>query len=34
LRYIRGTVFQSLLLPSTFFLELRAYSDADMVVIP
>jgi len=29
LRYIRGTVFQSLLLSSTSFLELRAYSDAD-----
>ena len=29
LRYLRGTVFQSLLLPSTSSLELRAYSDAD-----
>jgi len=29
LRYIRDTVFQSLLLPSTFFLERRAYSDAN-----
>jgi hypothetical protein len=29
LRYFQGTVFQSLLLPSTYFLELRAYSDAD-----
>ena len=29
LRYLRGTVFHSLLLSSTSFLELRAYSDAD-----
>ena len=29
LRYLRGIVFHSILLPSTFFLELRAYSDAD-----
>ncbi|KAL5581259.1 hypothetical protein UlMin_013701 [Ulmus minor] len=29
LRYLRGTVFQSLLLPSTSSLELRAYSDTD-----
>jgi len=29
LRYLRGTVFQSLLLPSTSSLELRAYSDAN-----
>jgi len=29
LRYLRGTVFQSLLLSSTSFLELRAYSNAD-----
>ncbi|XP_031276499.1 uncharacterized protein LOC116134961 [Pistacia vera] len=29
LRYLRGTVFQSLLLPSTSSLELRAYFDAD-----
>ncbi|XP_022853493.1 uncharacterized protein LOC111374959 [Olea europaea var. sylvestris] len=29
LRYFRGTVFQSLLFPSTSSLELRAYSDAD-----
>ncbi|KAI3755837.1 hypothetical protein L1987_55646 [Smallanthus sonchifolius] len=29
LRYLRGTQFQSLLFPSTSFLELRAYSDAD-----
>jgi hypothetical protein len=29
LRYLWGTVFQSLLLSSTSFLELRAYSDAD-----
>jgi hypothetical protein len=29
LRYLRGTVFQSLLLSSTSSLELRAYSDAD-----
>ncbi|XP_031286763.1 uncharacterized protein LOC116145450 [Pistacia vera] len=29
LQYLRGTVFHSLLLPSTFSLELRAYSDAD-----
>ena len=27
--YLRGTVFQSLLFPSIFFLELRAYSDVD-----
>ncbi|KAL5550780.1 hypothetical protein UlMin_000956 [Ulmus minor] len=27
--YLRGTVFQSLLLPSTSSLELRAYSDTD-----
>ena len=29
LRYLRGTRFQSLLLPSSSSLELRAYSDAD-----
>ena len=29
LRYLRGTVFQSLLLSSTSSLELRAYSDSD-----
>jgi hypothetical protein len=29
LRYIRGTVLQSLLLSTTTFFELRAYSDAD-----
>jgi hypothetical protein len=29
LRYLRGTVFQSLLLSSTFSLQLRAYYDAD-----
>ncbi|KAL5577088.1 hypothetical protein UlMin_018787 [Ulmus minor] len=29
LRYLRGTIFHSLLLPSTSLLELRAYSDAD-----
>ena len=29
LRYLRGIVFQSLLLSSTSSLELRAYSDAD-----
>jgi hypothetical protein len=29
MRYLRGTVFQSLLLSSTSSLELRAYSDAD-----
>ena len=29
LRYLRGTQFQALLLPSTSSLELRAYSDAD-----
>jgi hypothetical protein len=29
LRYLRDTVFQSLLLPSTFSLERRAYSDAN-----
>jgi len=29
LRYLQGTVFQSLLLSSTSSLELRAYSDAD-----
>jgi hypothetical protein len=29
LRYLRGTVFQSLLLLSTSSLELRAYSNAD-----
>jgi len=29
LRYLRGTVFQSLLLSSTSSLELRAYSDVD-----
>ena len=29
LRYLRGTMFQSLLFPSTSSLELRAYSDAD-----
>ncbi|KAL5788005.1 hypothetical protein ACOSP7_004954 [Xanthoceras sorbifolium] len=29
LRYLRGTIFQSLLLPSTSSLQLRAYSDAD-----
>ncbi|XP_022871864.1 uncharacterized protein LOC111390967 isoform X2 [Olea europaea var. sylvestris] len=29
LRYLRGTIFQNLLLPSTSSLELRAYSDAD-----
>jgi hypothetical protein len=29
LRYLRGTVFQSLLLPSISFLELRACSNAD-----
>jgi len=29
LRYLRSTVFQNLLLPSTFFLELCAYSDAN-----
>ncbi|PNX69388.1 gag-pol polyprotein, partial [Trifolium pratense] len=29
LRYLRGTQFQSLLLPSSSSLELRAYSDAD-----
>jgi hypothetical protein len=29
LRYLRGTIFQSLLLSSTSSLELRAYSDAD-----
>ena len=29
LRYLRSTVFQSLLLSSTSFLKLRAYSDAD-----
>ncbi|XP_031286369.1 uncharacterized protein LOC116145064 [Pistacia vera] len=29
LQYLRGTVFQSLLLPSTSSLELCAYSDAD-----
>ena len=29
LRYLWGTVFQSLLLSSTSFLELRAYSDVD-----
>ncbi|XP_047342761.1 uncharacterized mitochondrial protein AtMg00810-like [Impatiens glandulifera] len=29
LRYLQGTQFHSLMLPSTFSLELRAYSDAD-----
>jgi len=29
LQYLRGIVFQSFLLSSTYFLELRAYSDAD-----
>ncbi|XP_062093361.1 uncharacterized mitochondrial protein AtMg00810-like [Humulus lupulus] len=29
LRYLRGTIFQSLLFPSTSSLELRAYSDDD-----
>ena len=29
MRYFQGTVFQSLLFPSIFFLELRAYSDVD-----
>ena len=29
LRYLRGTIFQSLLLSSTSSLELRAYSDSD-----
>jgi hypothetical protein len=29
LRYLRGIIFQSLLLSSTSFLELRAYSDVD-----
>ena len=29
MRYLQGTVFQSLLLSSTSSLELRAYSDAD-----
>ena len=29
LRYLRGTVFYSILLSSTFYLELRAYSDVD-----
>ena len=29
LRYLRGTLFQSLLFPSTSTLKLRAYSDAD-----
>jgi hypothetical protein len=29
LRYLQDTVFQSLLISSTSFLELRAYSDAD-----
>ncbi|KAM6542433.1 hypothetical protein CsatB_006880 [Cannabis sativa] len=29
LQYLRGTIFQSLLLPSTSSLELRAYCDAD-----
>jgi len=29
LRYLRGTIFQSLLLSSTSFLELHAYSDVD-----
>ncbi|KAL5570409.1 hypothetical protein UlMin_026984 [Ulmus minor] len=29
LRYLRGTIFHSLLLPSTSSLDLRAYSDAD-----
>jgi hypothetical protein len=29
LRYLWGTIFQSLLLSSTSFLELRAYSDVD-----
>ena len=29
LRYLRGTQFQSILLPSTKSLELRAYSDTD-----
>ncbi|XP_042415495.1 uncharacterized mitochondrial protein AtMg00810-like [Zingiber officinale] len=31
LQYLRGTQFQSLLFPSTFSLELCAYSDADWV---
>jgi hypothetical protein len=29
LQYLQGIIFQSLLLPSTSFLELRAYFDAD-----
>ncbi|XP_062114521.1 secreted RxLR effector protein 161-like [Humulus lupulus] len=29
LRYLRGTIFQNLLFPSTSSLELRAYSNAD-----
>jgi len=29
LRYFQSTVFQSFLFPSTFFLELRDYSDVD-----
>ena len=29
LRYVRDTVFQSHLLPSTFFLELRVYSETN-----
>jgi hypothetical protein len=32
--YLHGTVFQSLLLPSTSFLELYAYSDVDHGVDP
>jgi len=34
LRYLRGTQFQSLLLPSTSSLQLRAYSDADWASDP
>jgi len=34
LQYFRGIVFQSLLLQSTSSLKLRAYSDADTVMIP
>jgi len=34
LRYLRGTVFQILLLLSIFFLELRVYYDVDHVSDP
>jgi hypothetical protein len=34
LQYLRDIVFQSLLLQSTSSLKLRAYSDADTVMIP